>query len=136
MAYANPDNFSLPIGTFDNPYDYGDGGGGTSFSFRTPAGVRGKVRDIIANVTETFTDNGTTAKIQIGESGNVNKFAELDFGTTSSGNDLVASQDQADTLNKEFIPADTTILVTLVGSTSSGTAAGKAFATVMFDFTG
>ena len=137
MTYANPDNFTLPIGAApDQPYDFGDGGGGTSFSFRTPKGKRGVVRDIIANVTEAFTDNGTTAKIQIGVSGNVNRFAELDFGTTGSGNDLVASQDQPDALDKEYIPADTEILVTLVGSTSSGTAGGLAFAQVMIDFTG
>lgn len=137
MTYANPVHDSMPIGAAPNqPYDFGDGGGGTNFEFRTPKGQRGKVRDIVANVTETFTDDGTTGKIQVGTSSNANRFAELDFKTTSSGNDLVASQDQPDSLNKEYIPADTSVRVTIVGSTSGGTAGGKAFARILFDWTG
>lgn len=118
--------------TYDQPihatYSYEShdfGAGGTTKEIVGPAGMRGKIVDIhVANVTETFTNTTTEAKVQAGVSGDLDKFADYGLGTLAAGAAGAASRNAGD-LKQEVLADTETLLLTFVAPTG-GTPAGIA----------
>ena len=112
--------YDLPVyATFNyEGHDFGAGGG--TKEIVGPPGMRGKVVAVlVSNVTETFTNTTTEAKVQAGVSGDLDKFAELGLGTTASGAAASGAGKAA------VLADDETLLVTMVAPTG-GTPAGIA----------
>lgn len=119
------------MATYDHPvyatygyeaHDFGAGGG--TKEIVGPAGMRGKIVDIhVTNVTETFTNTTTEAKIQAGVSGDLDKFADFGLGTLASGSADAATR--SDAVTQGVLASDETLLVTFTAPTG-GTPGGIA----------
>lgn len=92
------------------------------------------VRDIMVRGTTTFTATTTAGRVQIGVTGEPDKYADLDMGTLAGGSVLTATRDQLSAL-KDYpvIEKDTDILVTFVAPTG-GTPAGVGDVTIVFGY--
>jgi hypothetical protein len=120
------------MATYDHPvyvtYNYEGhdfGAGGATKPIVGPAGMRGKIVDIHAsNVTETFTNTTTEAKVQAGVSGELDKFADFGLGTLAAGAADAATRHEGD-VTHNVLGSDETLLLTFVAPTG-GTPAGIA----------
>lgn len=117
--------------SYDKPlvltYSYAaiDFGAGTKTrAVAGPSGMRGRLVEVTASVTETFTDDTTQAFVRLGVSGDLDAYGEVPMGTAANGTALVGSAD-ANSVLGTAIPADTDLLITFVAPTG-GTPAGIA----------
>lgn len=100
------------------------GAGGATKTIVGPKGARGKVLDVlVSNVSETFTNTTTAAKVQAGVAGDLGKFVDFGLGTTASGSATSASR--GDAVTQEVAASDEPIVVTFVAPTG-GTPGGIA----------
>lgn len=120
MGYADP----IQIVPYTWPeHDFGAGAGAKSF--QGPAGLTGRLRDILVFCTETFTQDTTQGKVQIGTSGDADAYALANLGLLADTDTFVASKDDTDwLLTDAALPADTQIEVVFTDPTG-GTPAGK-----------
>jgi len=125
MAYAEPFREILPMGTFDFA------AGVVARSFKGPKGLKGRLKDIIVcNVSEIFNEDTSEAFLQVGTSGDPDKYAKAGLGVTATTDTYRLTQDDdlGDPLTGIFdgdLPADTQIEVLSiqnVGGTETGIA--------------
>ena len=97
-----------------------------TYVVRGPNGMRGKLRDIIAPVTVTCAGATTKPKLQVGISGTLTKYADMDMGVTAADACKRASQTSGDIklVNglEQVLDADTDIYITLKAATGAGAA--------------
>ena len=127
--------------SYDNPqiesYSFGEhdfGAGGDSLAVNGPAKMRGRLLDIIVSATETFTNDTTEGKVQVGTAADVDAYAEMGLGTLADTNSVRASDASGDLIEQD-IPADTQVEITFVAPTG-GTPAGKGHVTVVIGWYG
>jgi hypothetical protein len=124
MSYSNPNRECMTI-----EHDFG--AGGESLSYKLPASKAARLKDIVLSATETFTDDTTTGKVQVGTAADPDAYAELDCLTTAD-TDSIRASDQSGAIIDPAIPAGTQVEITLVAPTG-GTPAGMAKVTFIFD---
>lgn len=115
--------------SYDNPltitYTYAlhDFGAGSAENFLVgPSGMRGRVREICVNVTETFTADTTAGFVRVGTAADNDLYAELSMGTQAADTALAATT-QSGALKAVQITGDQQVEVNFVAPTG-GTPAG------------
>lgn len=108
------------------------GAGDSTQSINTPAALRGKIKNVtLYNVTETFTDDTTQARIDIGDGVDADEFAlTADFGTLAANASLVPAITDGDT---PIIPVGDIVTITFVAPTG-GTPAGISDVAITIDY--
>ena len=96
-------------------------------SIKGPAGRRGRLAAIAASVTTTTV--GAAIAVQVGVTGDLAKFGELAIGAQTAPEALSTEKFKRDSQGQVMIPADTEVLVTIVGGTS-----GVVETTVVVDY--
>lgn len=98
-----------------------------TFAIKGPAGKRGKLLQIHNSVTANFVGTTTPGKIQVGRSGALAEFGELNVGAAGAGTAAGAAVQGAGSLD---IPADAAVLVTCAAPVG-GSVAGQGHVTVV-----
>jgi len=123
MSYSNP----IPlIYTNSTEGDFGDGTP-TAWSFKGPSGKQGMLKDIGLHITEAFNGDQVTGKVLVGTTADPNYYGQLEVTDGTAATETWNNQDDTDCVIIEALPADTQIEVTYIGTTDTGTNAGKAF---------
>lgn len=108
-----------------------------TYVVRGPKGMRGKLYDVQGVVTVTCAGATTKPKLQVGLSGALTTYADMDMGTTAAGAAKRASQTVGDLKltnnNLKIIDADTDVYITLKAATGAG-AAGTIVPMFMFQW--
>lgn len=129
MGYANPQQRIT--------YNYSGidfGAGDKAASFQGPAGLAGKLREVILpNVTEVFNSVTTEGQIKIGTASNDDAYALVNLGDLAATDTFVTSQDDTDGIILDTIPADTQVEVVFVAPTG-GTPTGIADVQIVVDW--
>jgi hypothetical protein len=131
MAYDN----TLPVTYKWTAHDFG--AGAATNEIRGPAGMTGRVKDILlVDVTETFTDTTLTGKIQVGTVADPDAYAQMDCLVTAAA--ATASAGAATETATNFILSDTIAADSLVQvkftSPTGGTPAGIASVIVIIEW--
>ena len=123
MSYSNP----IPlIYTNSTEGDFGDGTP-TAWSFKGPSGKQGMLKDIGLHITEAFNGDQVTGKVLVGTTADPNYYGQLEVTDGTAATETWNNQDDTNCVIIEALPADTQIEVTYIGTTDTGTNAGKAF---------
>jgi len=115
MAYDNPDTLRYDLASMD----FGAAVGNTTRSIKGPAGKKGRITNIGVDLTEATVFATTLGKVQVGLTGTLAAYAELNIPTASAINTTVDSTVDTNAIIAE-IPADTAILITLIEGTGAG----------------
>lgn len=108
-------------------------------SFKGPKGLKGRLVDIIvSDVTEIFNEDTTEVFLQVGTTGDPDKYAKAGLGVTATTDTYRLTQDDdlSDPLTGIFdadLPADTQIEILTIQNTG-GTPTGIASAYVVVDW--
>ena len=117
MSYDNPRRLMYSFGEHDF------GAGSESLSIKGPVGLKGTLKSIQCNATETFTATTTAGFVRVGTAADNDAYGELNLATTAD-TDTVSEADDTNAVLAEAIPEDTQVEITLVAPTG-GTPAGK-----------
>ena len=85
------------------------------------------LKDIGLHITETFNGDQVTGKVLVGDGSDTNYYGQLEVTDGTAATETWNNQDDTNAVIVEALPADTQIEVTYVGTTDTGTNAGKAF---------
>lgn len=124
-SYSNPSTICINYGL----WDFGEGG--ETMSFKLPNGMSGRLREVIVQATELFTNVTTEAEVNIGSADGGKQYANCGMGALADKASYRLSDNSAD-LVLATLPADTDICVAFVPPTG-GTPAGKGFVTIVID---
>ena len=124
-SYSNPSTICINYGL----WDFGDGS--ETMSFKLPKGMSGRLREVIVQATELFTNVTTEAEVNIGSADGGKQYANCGMGALADKASYRLSDNSAD-LVLATLPADTNIYVAFVAPTG-GTPAGKGFVTIVID---
>ena len=121
-------SYSMPIPlvyTNSTVVDFGDSP--TAWSFKGPSSKQGMLKNIGIHVTEVFSGDQVTGKVLVGTTADPNYYGQLEVTDGTAATETWNNQDDTNAVIVEALPADTQIEVTYVGTTDTGTNAGKAF---------
>ena len=111
----------------------GDFGDGWSATFKSPIGYVGKVVGCsIFEITETFACDTTEARVDVGITGDTDKFYVGDGITDGAA--AATPENGAGTTKAEMIPSNTDILVTGNAGVDTGTEAGIASVNLVIEW--
>lgn len=126
MSYSNPTTVTYSYGLFDF------GSGGEVQAFYGPAGMTGKLREVLCQATETFNAVTTEATIKVGSSDGGAQYANCGLGTTADKTCYRMSDNSGDLVLAD-IPADTLTYVAFAAPTG-GTPAGMGHVQIIIDW--
>lgn len=115
-------------------WDYGDGNTVDTVSFRGPTGKKGRLKKVGIMVQETFADDQTAAKFEVGTAADPDAYALLSIADAAADVDCFDETDDTDAIIAEDIPADTLVQLKGTAGTDSGTAAGKGLSFVVIEW--
>lgn len=133
MSYSNPQtiSYTFPAEDFGATND--------NYVIKGPNGKAGRVREIMARVTEVFTATTTAASVQVGTAADPDAYAILTFATDAVDDVLCASagtQSATRGVNLLEIPASATGAEVHVDTiaTTGGSPTGTADVTITIDW--
>lgn len=98
-----------------------------------PKGRSGTLKEIHVSVTQDCTHVTTGAKVQVGITDHLDKFADFDLGAVTAPAGVSAAA-VGKVKHLEVIPADTQVLVTLLSPTGGSPVTGKGYVTIVINW--
>lgn len=138
MSYDNPAPQTLQF----NGVNFGTT---TTRTFRTPKGMRGRIRRAMLLVTTSFVGTTTPGRLQVGDGVTANKYLDMAVGAASAGTAAGAALTAASsfdgglgieaerTLPAKYLEPDTLYTVTFLAPTG-GSPAGVGDASLAIDY--
>jgi len=115
------DNPLTAVYNFPN-MDFGGSSGTTIHKIAGPAGMKGRLIEVGAVITEATVFATTLGKVEVGDSTDADEYAALNIATATANHAVFNTKDDTDCIIDATIPADTAVLVTLTEGTGAALA--------------